>query len=128
MHRRLFVHRQVIEHHHVPRSQGGHEDLFHIGQEGRIVDRPVEHRGRPEALDPQSGHDRVRLPVAAGRMVVQPHAAQTATIAPQQVRRDAAFIEKDVLAYIAQRLPCLPLPPRGGDIRPTLFVGVYGFF
>jgi hypothetical protein len=29
---------------------------------------------------------------------------------------------------VAKRLPRLPLPPGGGDIRPTLLVGVYRFF
>jgi hypothetical protein len=30
--------------------------------------------------------------------------------------------------HIAQRLRVAPLAPRGGDIRPSLFVGVYRFF
>jgi hypothetical protein len=29
---------------------------------------------------------------------------------------------------VAERLPRLPLPPCGGHVRPTLFVGVYRFF
>ena len=39
-----------------------------------------------------------------------------------------AFVEKDVLAGVAERLPRLPLPARRGDIRASLFVGLYGFF
>jgi hypothetical protein len=70
----------------------------------------------------------VCLPMAAGRVVVQPDAARAAAVAAQQVGRHAAFIEKYILAYVAQWLPSLPVPPGGGDIRPALFVGVYGFF
>ena len=61
-------------------------------------------------------------------VIAEPGAAQTAAVAPQQIRRHAALIEKDVLAHIAERLPRPPLAARGHDIRPTLFVGVYGFF
>jgi hypothetical protein len=66
--------------------------------------------------------------MAEGRVIVQPHAARTAPIAPQQVGRHATFIEKHVLAHVAQRLPGLPLSPGGGDIRASLLVGVYRFF
>lgn len=124
---RLFVDREVIEHHDVAGSQRGHQHLFDIGEERRIVDRSVEDRRRAQPLEPQRGDDGVCLPMAAGRVVVQPDAARAAAVAAQQVGRHAAFIEKHILAYVAQWLPGLPLPPGGGDIRPALFVGVYGF-
>ena len=62
------------------------------------------------------------------RVILQARAAGTPAVAPQQVGRHAAFIEEDVLAHVAQRLPRPPLAARRGDIRPTLFVGVYRFF
>jgi hypothetical protein len=68
------------------------------------------------------------LPLAAGSEVAQAHAARAAAIAPQQVGRDPAFIEKDILARIAERLPGVPVAARGRNVRPTLFVGVYRFF
>ena len=68
------------------------------------------------------------LPVPAGRVIVEPRAAGTAAIPAQQVRGDAALIEKDVLPNIAQWLPVPPLAPCDRDIRPPLFVGVYRFF
>ena len=52
----------------------------------------------------------------------------TAAVAPEQIGRDAAFIEKDVLPHIAERLPLAPPAPLSGDVGPALFVGVYGFF
>ena len=42
------------------------------------------------------------------------------------VRRDARFIDEDVGACIVERLRVLPPAARGGDVRPSLFVGVYG--
>ena len=66
--------------------------------------------------------------MAAGGVIVQPDAARTAAISSQQVRRHTAFIEKHVLAHVAQRLPGAPLSPGRGDIRASLFVGVYRFF
>jgi hypothetical protein len=59
---------------------------------------------------------------------VEPDAARTAAIASQQVRRHATFIEKHVLAHVAQRLPGAPLSPGRGDIRASLLVGVDRFF
>jgi hypothetical protein len=70
----------------------------------------------------------VRLPLTTRGVIMQARAARTAAIPAQQIRRDTAFIEKDVLAHIAQRLPPPPLPACGGDVRTPLLVGVYGFF
>jgi hypothetical protein len=61
-------------------------------------------------------------------VVVQPGAAGAATVAAQQVGGDAALVEEDVLPNIPQRLPRLPLPARGRDVRASLLVGVYRFF
>ena len=127
-HGRLFVHRQVIEHDDVPGSQRGDEDLFDIREKRRIVDWPVEHGGRAEPLKPQCGDHRVRLPMAARSVIVEPHAAMAPAIPSQQIGRHAAFVEEHVLPYIAERLPCLPLSPSGGDIRASLLGGVYRFF
>jgi hypothetical protein len=66
--------------------------------------------------------------MAAGGVIVQPDAARTAPIPSQQVRRHATFIEKDVLAHVAQRLPRSPLAPGRRDIRASLLVRVYRFF
>jgi len=66
--------------------------------------------------------------MAARRVIVQPDAARTAAIPSQQVGRHATFIEKHILAHVAQRLPELPLPSCRGDIRASLFIGVYRFF
>ena len=61
-------------------------------------------------------------------MILEAGAAGTAAVAPQEIGRHAAFIEEDVLAHVAERLPRPPLPAGRGDIRPALFVGVYRFF
>ena len=68
----------MIEHQHVARSQGGHQDLFDIREEAHRVDGAVEHGRRVHALEPQRGDDRLRLPVAAGRVIAEPFAARTA--------------------------------------------------
>jgi hypothetical protein len=66
--------------------------------------------------------------MAAGGVVAKARAGGTAAVATQEIRGDAALIEKDVVPPIAQRLPLVPVPAGGGDVRPALFVGVYGFF
>jgi hypothetical protein len=125
---RVLVDRQVVEYDDVARAQRGHQHLFDIREERGTVDGPIEDRRRGEPLEAQPDDEGVGLPVTARRAIVQPRAAWAAAIAPQQVRRDATLIEKDVLTDIAQRLGVLPPAPGGRDIRAPLFVRVYGFF
>jgi hypothetical protein len=127
-HRRLFVDGEIVEHDHIAGAERGHEDLLDVGEKHRIVDRPVEDGRGGEAVEAQRRDDRVRLPMTAGRVIAKARAAQTAAVSPEQIRRDPAFIQKQILRYMAERLPRPPLPPSRGDIRPTLFVGVYRFF
>lgn len=128
LHGRLFMDGQVVEHHDVAGSQRGHEHLFDVGEEGGIVDRAVEDRRRLQAVPPQRGDHGVRLPVSAGRVIAESQAAWAAAVAPQQIGRDAGFVEKDEVPGIAQRLRLLPVAASRGDVRTALFVGVYGFF
>lgn len=92
-----------------------------------IVDRPVEDGRGAEAVEPEGGDNRVRLPLTARREVAESRVARTAAGAPQEIGRHAAFIENDILPHVPLRLPGLPLPARRGDIRPALLVGVYRF-
>jgi hypothetical protein len=127
-HRGLFVDREIVEDDHVAWAERGHQDLLDIGQEGGRVDRSVEDRGRREAVDAERRDHRVRLPMATGRVVPKAGAAGTAAVAAQQIGGDAALVEKHVVPHVAERLPRVPLPARGRDIRPALIVGVYRFF
>ena len=128
LHGRLFMDGEVVEHHDVAWSQRRHEHLFDVGEEGGIVDRAVEDRRRLQAVPPQRGDHGVRLPVSAGRVIAEPQAAWAAAVAPQQIGRHARFVEKDEMPGIAERLRLLPVAAGRGDVRATLFVGVYGFF
>ena len=125
---RLFVDRQVVEHDDVPAPQGRDQDLFDVRPERWTVDRPIEDRGGGQAVEPQAYDDGVRLPLAAGRVILKPRAAGAASIATQEIRRDPTFIEKDVLGDIPEWLRVPPLPARRGHVRTALFVGVYRFF
>ena len=68
------------------------------------------------------------LLVTARRVIAESGAARAAAVAPEQIGRHAAFIEKDILTDIAERLPLAPPPTLRGDVGPALFVGVDGFF
>lgn len=125
---RLFVRRQIIEDHHVAATQGRREDLFDIRQEARAIDRVIEDRGCRQAVDAERRDHGVHLPLAARRVIAEPRAAGTPTVAAQQVGRDPAFIEKHVLRGVVDRLPVAPPPALSGDVGPALFVGVNRFF
>ena len=126
--RRLFVDSEIVEHDHIARAERGHQHLLDVREKRRIVDRPVEHGWRGEAIEAQRRDDGVRLPMTAGRVIAKARAAQTPAVPTQQIRRDPAFIQKQILRHVTERLPRLPLPPGRRDIRPTLLVGVYRFF
>lgn len=127
-HRWLFVDGEIVEHDHIASAERWDQDLLDVGEKRRIVDRSVKDGRGGEAVEAQRRDDGVCLPMAAGRVIAQARAAETAAVPTQQIRRDPAFIQKQILRHVAERLPRLPLPPGGGDIRPTLFVGVYRFF
>jgi hypothetical protein len=126
--RRVLMLGEVIEHHHVARSQRGHQHLFDIGQETRRLDGAIEHGGRAQALEAQRGDDRVRLPVAAGRVIVEPFATRTAPVPAQQIGGHPALVEEDILPHIPEGQPRVPVAPGGDDVRAPLFVGVDRFF
>ena len=125
---RLLVDREVIEDQDIAGRKRRHEHLFDIREERRTVDRAVKDSRRVEAIEAEGGDDRMRLPMTAGRVVVEPRPTRTAPVPPQQIGRDAAFVEKDVLPDIAERLPRAPAAPLSRDVGAPLLVGVYGFF
>lgn len=124
----LFVDRQVVEHHHVAGPERRRQDLLDVGQKAGVVEGTVKDRRRGQPLEAQTGDDGVALPMAEGRVIAEALAARTPAIAAEQIRRHPAFIEEDVLADVTERLPVAPARAGHDDIRPTLFVGVYGFF
>jgi len=124
----LLVHHQVVEHHDIPGLQGGDQDLLDVGEKRRIVDRPIEHRRRAQARDPERQEHGVGLPVATRRVVAEPQAARTPPVPAQEIRGHAGFIDEDIPAGIAERQGVLPVPARGRDVSAALFVGVYRFF
>jgi hypothetical protein len=128
LHLRLFVHGQVIEHDHIAGAERRREHLLDVREKRGIVDRAVEDCGRRQAVDAERRDDRVCLPVAVRRVIAQAHASRTPTVAAQEIRRDARFIDEDVGARIVQWLRVLPLATRRGHVRASLFVGVYRFF
>jgi len=77
----LLVGGEIIEHDDIALAQRGHEDLLDVGAEGGSVDRPIED-GRRGQLRRTEGRDhRVRLPMAARRVIANAGPAQAAGVA-----------------------------------------------
>ena len=102
--------------------------MFDVGSERRVVDRTVEHRRGRQLGGTERRHHRVRLPMAARRVIRDTRAAQTAGVATQQIGGDPRLVNEDVTGRVMERQRLMPLPASGRDIRATLFVGVYRFF
>jgi hypothetical protein len=124
----LFMDGEIVEHHDIAAPERRSQYLLHIGKEAGVIDGPIEHGRRRDRVGPQRGDDRVGLPMTAGGVIAQAHAAAAAPVAAQQIGRYAAFIEKDVLPRVAQWQPVAPATSLSGDVEPPLFVGVYRFF
>ena len=127
-HRRVFVDREIVEGHNIAWPERRGENLLHVRAKTGGIDGTIEHRRCGDAGRAQRRDDRVRLPMAAGRVIAHPHAATTRSIAAQQIGRDAAFIQKDVVPRVVQRQPRTPAAPVSGDVGSPLFVGVQRFF
>ena len=125
---RLFVHRQVVEDDDIARPQGRDEHLLDVREKRGIVDWTIEDGRCENAIDAQSRHDRVGLPVSVGRVVAQSQTARAAAVAPEQIGGDAGLVNEDVATRVVQRQRVLPSPPGGRDISASLFVGEYRFF
>lgn len=125
---RLLVGGEVIEHDHIAALKRGHQDLFHIGAEGDGIDRSVEDGRGGHLRGPQGRDHRVRLPVAARRVIRSAGPPRASGIAPQQIRGDAGFVNEHIGPGVVDRQGLCPPPPRGGDVSATLFAGAYGFF
>jgi len=125
--RRLLVQRQIVEHDDIATPERRHEDLLDVGQKGGIVEWAVKDGRRGQAGRRQRGDDGVQLPLAARREVAQAIPAGAAAIPAQQIGRDPALVEKDIVPRIADGLAELPAAARGRDISPPLLVGVYRF-
>lgn len=124
----VFVDGQVIEHHHVARLQRRDEHLFDIGQKAGGVNRAIEDTRRGEGLGPERCDHRVRLPVPARCVIVQPRPAEAPPVAAQEIGGHAALVEKDIAPRLADRQALAPPAALGGDVRTPLLVGVYRFF
>ena len=109
---RLFVHGQVVEDHDIAGAQRRDEDLLDVGEKRRIVERAVKDGWRVEAAHAQRRDHRVRLPVAARRVVAEPQAARAAPIASQQVGGDPRFVDEDIAAGVVDGEEVLPPPTR----------------
>ena len=125
---RLAMDGEVVEDDDVAGAERRHQDLLHVRQKTRVVDRPIEDGGRRQAIGPQRRDHRVGLPMAARGVVAQPNATRTATVAPQQIGRDATFINEDVVADVTKRQPGAPASAFSRDVGPPLLVGVNRFF
>jgi hypothetical protein len=124
----LFVDGEIVQHNDIASPERRDEHLLHVGAKAGLVDRSIKHRRRRDPVGPQGGDDRVRLPMAAGCVIAQPHAAETAPVSAQQIGRHATLIDKDVLPRVVQWQPVAPVAPLSGDVGAPLFGGVDRFF
>ena len=79
--------RDIVHQHHFARGKRRRQDLLDIGQERRPIERAVDRHRRVDAIPPQRGDERLRLPMPNGTDIRQrsPRGAQP--------KRRAMFVE-----------------------------------
>ena len=78
---RLLMQREVVEDDDIAWSQRRHQYLFDVGEETRIIDRPIEDGRGAETLEPERGDHGVGFPMAARRVIRESGAARASAIA-----------------------------------------------
>jgi hypothetical protein len=78
---RLFVGGEIVEHNHIPRVERRHQDLFDVGEERGVIDRPVEDGRRGQLGAAERRDDSVRLPMAAWGVISDARPPQAARVA-----------------------------------------------
>ena len=73
---------EIVEDDDIAGAQRRHQDLFDVGEERRIINGAIEHRGRAQPLETERGDHRVCLPVTARGVIAESGAARTAPVAP----------------------------------------------
>ena len=106
--------------------QGGHEDLFDIGEEAAPSMAPSKTPGAVRPVTRSAARN--VLPPGARRVVVDAGPAEGPTIPPQEIVRNAGFIEKNQACRIPGRRGGVPHDPRGRDVRSIVFGGPDRFF
>ena len=81
--RRLFMDREIVEHHDIARTYDRHEHLLDIRQKRGVIDRPIEDRRRRQPVQPQAHDHGMRLPMTARGVIMQARTAGAAAIAAQ---------------------------------------------
>ena len=66
---RVSMDGDAIEDDDVPTAQRRHQDLVDIRAKAGVVDRSIEDRRRRDAVGPERGDHRVRLPMPARRVI-----------------------------------------------------------
>lgn len=112
----------------VPGAQRRDEYLRDVGEETIPIHRAVEDAGRGQPGHAEPRDEGAGLPMAEGRVVGHPLAAQAATVAANQVRGDAGFVEKDEARRVNRRRPGLPLLACRQNVGAGLFGRAYRFF
>ena len=119
---------QIVHDDDVAGGERRRQDLFDVGEEARAIDGAIKHGGRGKAGDAQRAEKRRRVPAPIWRVVGDAGAVETAAVAPNQIRTDATFIEKDEARGIEGGRRGKPGYPREDDVSAIVFRCAYRFF
>jgi len=126
--RLALVAAEIVEDHDITRLQRGDEHLFDIEAEQLAIDRAIDDPWRVDSIVAQSSKEGHRLPVAVGRLGLEPLATQTPPAQWRHVGLRPGLIDEDEPPWIDLFLTGFPARPLGCNARSVLLAWQNGFF
>lgn len=119
---------EVVEHDDIAAPEGRREQLLDIDPEGFAIHWAIEHPGRGEPREAQTGYEGHGLPVTEGHAIPATLADRRPTIEPRHLGIHARLVEEDEAMRVDEGLGRLPQLAADRDVRPVLLGGAQGFF
>ena len=123
-----FVRSEIVHHDDIAGSECGHEHRHDIGQECLAVDRPINHKGRRDAIVTQRCNERHCTPTAVRHLRDERLAAPAPAAQWRHVGLRPGLVDKDEAGRINALLILLPTHAAARDVRTILLGGEHGFF
>ena len=123
-----FVAAEVVQDEDIARREGRSENLLDVEEEGFAVDRPVDHLRRTNLVVAQRGDEGQGLPMAMGRIGLQPSSPRPPAAQGRHVGLHPGLVDEHKLRGRDPALMGLPSRPLSRHVRARLFLGQQRFF
>jgi hypothetical protein len=123
-----FVAAEVVQDDDIARREDRGENLLDVKEEGFAVDRPIDHPRRINPVVAQRGDEGQGLPMAMGRIGLQPSSPRPLAPQGRHVGLHPGLVDEHKLRGRDPALMGLPPRPLSRHVRTRLFLSQQRFF